>query len=374
MSKICTLLVSGLVSVSANTLAQHLEPAQVRAIEQVYESVVTNHNLVGLQAVTYDSGKIVSNLNLGYADLEHSVPVTDRTRFEIASITKAFTGLALHKLAEAGRIDLQADVRRYVPEFPAKEKGTITIDHLSGSLSGIRHYQSERDPVFYATHYDDVIDALVLFKDDPLVVNPGAKGHYTSYGYNLLAAAMQRASGIKFQHYVQQTILDPLKLHDTGFIDVRLPLQHRSRTYSFIDIYSRESMDTMHIVPTLEHSYNAGGGNMYSSAKDLTTFAQQFLKPGFVSETTLAAINTPHIGADNKPTLVSDGWAIAAFPIKEKHLVASGSYPGTLATIILFQEKEIILTFLTNTWPKDTAQVQRDLIEGLLTAAAGTPQ
>ena len=75
---------------------------------------------VGLSALVMLDGETVLAENLGYADLENRVPVTNETRFGVASITKAFTGLALLKLHEAGRIDLDVPIQRYVPAFPVK--------------------------------------------------------------------------------------------------------------------------------------------------------------------------------------------------------------------------------------------------------------
>ena len=87
---------------------------------------------VGLSALVLLGGETVVAENLGYADLEHLVPVTSETRFGVASITKAFTGLSLLKLHEAGRIDLDAPIQRYVPAFPEKPGGVITPPGLTG--------------------------------------------------------------------------------------------------------------------------------------------------------------------------------------------------------------------------------------------------
>ena len=138
-------------------------------------------------------GETVLAENLGYADLEHRVPVTNETRFGVASITKAFTGLSLLKLREAGRIDLDAPIQRYVPAFPVKPGGVITPRLLAAHLAGIRHWGQERNAALYARHFDDVNDVLALFKDDTLVAPPGTKASYSSYGYNLIAAAIQSA-------------------------------------------------------------------------------------------------------------------------------------------------------------------------------------
>jgi len=190
---------------------------------------------VGLSGLVMVGGETVIAENLGYADLENQVPVTNETRFGVASITKAFTGLALLKLHEAGRIDLDAPIQRYVPAFPVKPAGVITARLLAAHLGGIRHWGNERNAALYARHFDDVNDVLALFKDDTLVAPPGTKASYSSYGYNLIAAAIQSASGAKYQDYVNREIISKLGLTNTGFDDVRRVQPHRARRYSYFD-------------------------------------------------------------------------------------------------------------------------------------------
>src|SRR5204862_4925279 len=139
-------------------------------------------------------------------------PATTSTEFGITSVTKAFTCLALLKLNQDGRIDLDAEIQRYVPEFPRHPQAAVTLRHLAAHLGGIRHWGAERDTILYARHLDDVMEILPLFRDNAFALAPGTRYSYSSYGYNLLAMAIQRAAGMPFQRYVEQTVLRPLKL------------------------------------------------------------------------------------------------------------------------------------------------------------------
>ncbi len=327
--------------------SESVSRAQIQALQQYLEEQFHEQGIVGLQAAVYAEGDVLMSYNLGYADLAHRVPVTAETRFEVASVTKAFTALGLYQLKEAGKVALEGDVRDYVPEFPEKTKGVITVDHLAGFLGGIRHYlPGERTPSYYAKHFDDPVDAIAMFKDDPLLFKPGEAFSYTSYGYNLLAAVIQRASGQPFKEYIQATILNPLGLKNTGYVDVRKPQLNLTRTYTFVEPYTRERLEERQVVPTLEHSYNDGGGNMYSTATDLITFGRQFIEPGFVSANTLQTIRTPHYTSAGVPTLISDGWGLFG----EKTLIASGSYPGSSALLFVYPERKLVVALLMNTW------------------------
>ncbi|MDH7943835.1 serine hydrolase domain-containing protein [Pseudohongiella sp. SYSU M77423] len=381
---------SGLPSLALTTLTiglalalpAHAQPQQAQAslngqqVAQMLsqaESIFAGQQLVGLQAAVYD-GQRVHELNLGYADIEHRVPVSSETRFEIASITKAFTGLAQLLLAQSGELDLDRPVQDYVPEFPATHDGTLTTRQLAGATGGIRHYQAERDAAFYATHYDSVIEALDLFKEDPLVAAPGATSHYSSYGFNLMAAVIERAAERPFTDVVRTRVLNPMGLANTGFTDVRTPMPNRSRHYTFIDLYSREALPSIQVMPTLNHSYNMGGGNMYSTASDLVSFGRQLIVPGFLSDDVRAELEAPHFTSGGQPSMFSDGWVMIGLQAQPRFLMAGGSYPGTLSLLLVFPELQVVAAMLTNTWGPDGPDVMDRLIMGWTDPALFSPQ
>lgn len=138
--------------------------------------------------------------------MERAIPADPAMAFSIASITKAFTGVALLKLVEAGHIDLDADIQRYVPHFPRHARGRpVTLRMLAHHLGAVRHWGPERNERVYARHFDDVHDILALFRDDPWVPDlaPLVQYSYSSYGYNALGMAIQSASGRPFQQYLR---------------------------------------------------------------------------------------------------------------------------------------------------------------------------
>ena len=322
-------------------------------VRDVLEDIRARQQLVGLQAAVSVSGKLVFSEAFGWCDLEHGASVTTSTRFAIASITKAFTAAALLRLREAGEIDLDAPIQRYVPRFPTKPSGTVTPRLLALCQGGIRHYrQGEKDMNYYARHFDTVSDALVLFKDDPLVAIPGNEYHYTSYGYNLLAAAIEAAAGTPFESHIANTILKPLALRDTRFDDVRHVIPRRTRLYSWYDPLTYAESDTLHRVPIQNRSYNSGGGNMLSSAKDLVAFGCAFLRPGFVSEESLTLIRFQHTTRTGKTAPFGFGWFNWKTDQGERRFGMTGNFPGVQASLIVVPANELVIAILTNTWGK----------------------
>lgn len=124
----------------------------------------------GLSVAVAADGKLVWSESCGFADLRRRVPIRRATEFRIGSLSKAITAAAAVRLSQRGRLDLDADIRRYVPRFP-RERPRVTLLQLGGHLGGIRHYSD--DEVVNTRHYGSLTDSLEVFIDEPLVAAPG---------------------------------------------------------------------------------------------------------------------------------------------------------------------------------------------------------
>ena len=305
---------------------------------------------IGLSALVMLGGETVVSENLGFADLEHRVPVTNETRFGLASITKAFTGLSLLKLHEAGRIDLDAPIQRYVPAFSVKPGGVITLRLLAAHLAGIRHWGQERNAALYARHFDDVNDVLTLFKDDTLVAPPGTRASYSSYGYNLIGAAIQSASGVKYQDYVNREIITRLGLSHTGFDDVRRVMPNRARRYSYFDPWTfAVDSNAVFRVPDWDYSHNIAGGNMFSTAQDLALFGRAIEHPGLLSKESLDLLyQRPTVGTVQ--ATMSFGFFVSDSTAPHRLLNIGGSNAGVQSGLFVYPEEDLVIVVLSNTW------------------------
>lgn len=320
---------------------------------------------VGSQAAILRDGELVVTVENGWSDLEHRVPVTADTRFQVASVTKAFTGMALLKLREDGRIGLDRPVQEYVPSFPQKH-GMITPRLLAAHLGGIRHYQEEeRTPNFLFTHYDHVTDALVLFGEDALAATPGTQFIYSSYGYNLLAAVISGASGVEFDEYIRAVFIEPLGLTRTQFDNALRPVDGRARGYTYYHPWHSRSADSLLLrVPAFDYSYNMGGGNMLSTARDLVYLGRAAIRPGLLEPESISLLSTPIRPEQSR---WSFGWAIEDSTGRLR-LRSEGSVPGFQATIEAYPAEDVVVALLVNSWgkwPADRAtapNVMRELV------------
>jgi D-alanyl-D-alanine carboxypeptidase len=152
----------------------------------------------------------------GLADVDHWRAATATTIYEIGSITKQFTSAAIMRLVEQGRVKLDDDLSKYVPQFPLQGK-KVSIHELLNHTSGIHSYTSE--PAWQKT-WNDVLspDAIIKFvASDTFDFAPGTAYRYNNTGYVLLGMVIEKASGQKYAKYLDAQFFKPLGLKETSY-------------------------------------------------------------------------------------------------------------------------------------------------------------
>lgn len=181
---------------------------------------LSNNSSPGAAVLVVKDGKVLLRRGYGMANLEHQVPVTPSTIFDIASVSKQFTGMAISMLVEEGSISLNDDIRKYIPELPDFGH-TITISHLLHHTSGIRDWPGTL--ALAGWRMDDVITfeqiLRMAFHQQGLNFEPGSEYSYSNTGYNLLAEVVQRVSGKSFREWTNTHIFKPLGMDSTHFHD-----------------------------------------------------------------------------------------------------------------------------------------------------------
>ena len=226
-----------LVSISAS--AQDVTVEADRMVSQF----VKDSGAPGLSVSVGMQGRLIWSRGYGYADMEQQVPVDPAaTKFRVGSVAKPMTALALVKLVTQERIDIDADVRRYVPAFPQKEN-SFTVRQLAGHLACIRHYAG--DEAYSRKHYSSVIESLDIFKDSPLICAPGAEWKYSSYGYNLLSAVIEQAAEKPFIDTMAESVFVPLGMTATVPDQLKELVPNRGRS-----TFAMKARSTMNLTST----------------------------------------------------------------------------------------------------------------------------
>jgi CubicO group peptidase (beta-lactamase class C family) len=306
----------------------------------------------GLALAVAVDGKILYSEVFGFADLEERVPVWPTTKFRIGSISKPLTATALMQLVEAGKLDLDAPVQNYVPSFP--DKGSpITVRMVAGHLAGIRHYKD--DEMEIQRHYDNILEALKIFEDDPLVAPPGSKFSYSSYGYNLLSAVIESASGEPFLPYMQQHVFTSMGLvHTTADQNTQI-IEQRSRFYELAKDGRQEN------APYVDNSYKWAGGGFLSTAEDLVKFGSTVMQPGFLKAESLKTMFTPQKTKTGESIQYGVGWFIHKSHSGKLVYEHSGGSIGGTSQLILYPESHVVAALVTNlsggTWKPQEVEV-----------------
>ena len=263
---------------------------QAAEVDRIVWEEMGAQEIVGMAVGLIKDGQIVYLQGSGWADRENFTAVTRNTMFRWASISKTVTAVAALQLVEEGVLDLDKDIREYVPEFGDKGE-VITARQILCHTGGITHYSSNiiRTVRSYEVDhpYEDVVLALDNFKETPLIGKPGERYSYSTHAFILLSAVVQKASGAKFADQVRHRIVEPsgMTTLQSDYQWVEIP--HRTIGYR----RDRQSGEITRSTDT-DVSWKLGGGGLISNIDDLARFAEAMINTELVSKETEEMIFT----------------------------------------------------------------------------------
>lgn len=306
--------------------AQSLPADTVAEVERIVTRIMAKESIPGVGVAIALRGEVVFANGYGMADLENFVPAKASTMFRLGSISKPITAVAAMQLAEEGKLDLDAPVQKYVPDFPVKQ-APITVRQLLGHLGGIRHYRGRE--IDSTRHYEDLRAPLDIFRHDPLIADPGTKYSYTTYGYNLAGAAVEAAAGKRFLEYVEERVFRPAGATHLQDDNVYRIIPNRTRGY-------RKTADGRIVNCNLADTSNKiPGGGMISRAEDLVRFAVAVAQGKLLKPASVTAMFTPQTLAGGGQTRYGLGWNVIG--LGGQQLVGHGGGQQGTATMLLLR-------------------------------------
>ena len=352
--------------------ADKLSPQQIQQIRELSATTLAKDRLPGL-SVAVAKGDQIWSAGFGSADLERDVPVDSRSLFRTASISKWLTATAAMRLVEEGKLDLDAPIQQYCPQYPQKP-WTITSRELLSHLAGIRHYHGangeprdteaerkelnqliqEEESTQYTRH-TDIVSTLDSFKDDPLVFQPGTHFLYTSPGYRVLGCVMEGAAHTSYRALVRQLVFTPAGMTTITEDDVQTIIPHRVAGYAL----GRDQQ--LVNAPFRDVSANLPAGGHLSTSEDLVRFAVAFNEGKLVQPKTRdLMIQRPKLlnGSDvpDAPSYFGMGsglyYGMGIFIGKtswgELLLMHTGRDPGASTELLLAPDSKIAVAVMTN--------------------------
>lgn len=224
----------------------------------------------GCALAVMKDGQLIYKRGYGLANLEHNIPMSPASILDTGSVSKQFTAMAVALLAEQGRVSLDDDIRKYLPEIP-QYQAPITIRHLIHHTSGIRDYLTlmsiagMRDD----DHYVDGEVMNLLSRQRELNFKPGSEFLYSNSGYFLLSQIVKRASGKSLREFADEHIFRPLGMTRTEFYDDHTKIV-RNRAASYLP---RKGGGFQIAATTLDM---VGDGNVFTCVEDLFLWDQNF--------------------------------------------------------------------------------------------------
>ena len=277
--------------------------------EGLIVDLMARDHVPGLSLAIVKDGKIAYARGFGARSLKDSLPATAQTLYGIGSCTKSFTALAIMQLAEQGKLSVHDPVKKYLPEFKiGKEENPITIHHMLSHSSGIPDLGSADIEIDRFLGIDEKWVPLTSFEDAMLFINgakdevatePGKKFFYLNEGYTLLGWIIEKVSNMRYEDYIKEKILKPLKMNRSAFLNEKLEKDVDVATPYFVQRKEGTLMPISSAYPIDRLAYAAGG--LASSVTELTNYLITCMSGGIFEGTRilnsalLAEMYKPHI-------------------------------------------------------------------------------
>lgn len=342
----------------AQSAEQKLTAEQRARVDTAVLKEMDKQGLVGVAVGVLQQGEIVYVQGYGLADREKQERVTTKSVFNWASNSKPLCAVAAMQLVEKDRLNLDVDVRRYVPEFPKKEH-VITMRQLLCHQSGIPHYgkviPTKRDYTVRQPFFDPVF-ALDVFNQTPLSYQPGEKYVYSSYAYILASAVIQRAGKEPFDRQIKERIAKPLGMKSLQYdIDV-VGAEHWTAGYT-------KAAGQVVRAKEEAHYWKHGAGGYKSNIIDFAKWAQALLNHRLVSPAIEKQMWTRQKTSDGKLTEYGLGFGIDdQNGLKVSH---GGKQDEATTRLVIYPEKNHGIVVMTNCGYGDPAAISTAIYQAL---------
>src|SRR5215212_8246675 len=258
--------------VLASALLAEPAPDPAKELGNYFDSLVAENRLSGVVLVAKDGATIASKA-AGVANKATNAPTDLNTKFNLGSMNKMFTAVAIAQLAQAGKLSFTDTIGKHLPDYPNKEVAEkVTIHHLLTHTSGMgsffgEKFLAQREKLLTVAAY------LPLFASEPLSFPPGQKFQYSNSGFMLLGAIIEKVSGQDYYSYVQEHIYKPAGMNETGFYEPGREIPNLAVGYTKMSPNGQPQEEVRDNNGAREVRGGPAGGG-FSTAPDLVKFHQ----------------------------------------------------------------------------------------------------
>jgi CubicO group peptidase (beta-lactamase class C family) len=367
------MLIAGLFCTMANARGQAFAgKKQVDALFKTYAKKKSPGYAIGIVR----ADKLLYAQGYGSANLDYQVPITSKSAFDIASVSKQFTGACIALLIMGGKLSLDLPANRFIPEL-AKYKDTIRISHLIYNTSGITDYYklprgNGRSWITF-NYFDNEECIRTSLKPDTLAFKPGTKWDYCNVNFMLLAKIVEKVSGMPFSEFARKRLFIPLDMRHTLVNDDMTEIipgrvtPYNERTKEIVDAYRKEGIGVKYGRGWIQHNRNSphyGGSGISTTVSDLAKWEENFFTHQFGGTEFYRQMHlTRHFQHEKD----NQAFGLYRGTYRGKTYWAwDGGDFGVSAQVIRFPEQKIAIIVLSNIGTGNTAEKANQIADILI--------
>ncbi|MBN8676046.1 MAG: serine hydrolase [Chitinophagales bacterium] len=293
----------------------------------------------GATVLVSRKGQVIYLKGFGMADMELKVPMRTEMVFRIGSISKQFTAVAILQLMEKGKLSLQDDIKKFIPDYPTHGY-TITVEHLLTHTSGIKSYTG-------MSSFDSIMnmdmkppELIAYFKNQPMDFAPGTQWNYNNSGYFLLGYIIEKVSGVTYEEYVKENLFKPAGMTNSAYGNDTRIITNRAKGY-------QQGKEGYENARPLSMTLPYAAGSLVSTVEDLWKWNQAVHAYKLVSKASLQKAFTDYKLTNGKPTKYGYGWGFnevqGAATIEH-----SGGINGFVTDALYIPSEDIFVAIFSN--------------------------
>jgi CubicO group peptidase (beta-lactamase class C family) len=317
----------------------------LRRVDSLAAAAVAQGPLAGLSIVVARGDRVVLAKGYGYADLEHRTPATPSTIYEIGSITKQFTAVAIMQLVEQGKVQLDADFAAYLPDSPVKGR-RLTVAQLLDHTSGLKNYTALGPAYMQDTFRLDVsTDRMAkLIAAQPFDFEPGTDWDYTNSGYFLAGMLVEKVSGLSYAEYVRTHIAERAGLAATEYCDLKAVRPGRAKGYQAAKDGGLENAAPI----SMTVPYAAGA--LCSTALDLLKYQRALVGGRLLRPASYQRLAQPAVLKDGWKTIYGLGLVNDIYT-GQRMVGHGGQINGFWSVLFYYPAQDVTIVLLSNVNP-----------------------
>ncbi|MEO1547473.1 MAG: serine hydrolase domain-containing protein [Bacteroidota bacterium] len=326
----------------------------IQKSRETLKTMIAEEGIVGLSISVSIQDSLVWSEGFGHSDLNGQTPINPgETLFRIASISKPFTGTLLARMYEEDIVALDASLYDYVPDFP-KKKYDFTLRQLAMHRAGIRHYRgSEKEN----TEPLSLEQGLRFFEKSKLRFEPGTEYGYSSYGYNLLGLALQKAAKKPFETLLADYVTQPLGLKNT------LPDTGQYENLTTSGFFNSNGKGKIKEAEYVNLFMKMPCGGLLSTSEDLVQFGNAYAQGTFLkAETQQLVLEDPPLPS-GKTTGYGMGWGVSKDKKGRTFWSHTGGNTGSVCRLVVYPEQKMTIAIVSNTFGIDYLKFIRNVFQ-----------